>query len=77
MSIDYWGWHSEDEPSRKKMDGKNKHPFAITCRKCGSNDVTVTAYEYYDLGIKCNSCGCSINCGSYHTTSGDYSDCRI
>ena len=41
------------EEHNNKMDGKSKHPFAITCRKCGSNDIVVTAYEYHDLGIKC------------------------
>lgn len=58
-----------------KMDSKTKHPFAITCRKCGSNDVSVFAYEHRDLGIKCNKCGKFISCGVYHTQDYDYSDC--
>ena len=56
-----------------KMDSKTKHPFAITCRKCGSNDIMVIAYEYYDLGIECRSCGYRIDCGAYYTREGDYS----
>ena len=56
-----------------KMDSKTKHPFAITCRKCGGNDVMVVAYEYYDLGIECRKCGCFVNCGAYYTKESDYS----
>ena len=40
-----------------KMDGKAKHPFAITCRNCGGNDIMVIAYECQDLGIRCRCCG--------------------
>lgn len=40
-----------------RMDSRKKHPFAITCRKCGSNRATVYAYDYQYLGIKCKSCG--------------------
>ena len=58
----------------ERMDGKNKHPFAIVCRKCGSNDVTVTAYEHFDLEIICNNCGKCVSCGRYHTLRGDYSE---
>ena len=57
-----------------KMDGKTKHPFAITCRKCGGNDIAVIAYEHHDLGIKCLSCGCFLDCGDYYTQRYDYSD---
>jgi ribosomal protein S27E len=64
----------DEKPRKKPMDSKNKHPFAITCRKCGGNDVTVIAYEHQDLGIRCNSCRASIRCGTYHTMRGDYSD---
>ena len=63
----------EYEERKSKMDRKTKHPFAITCRKCGSNDVVVIAYEYRDLGIRCRCCGSSVNCGTYFTKEGDYS----
>ena len=53
---------------------KLKHPFAITCRKCGGNDVMVIAYEYRDLGIRCRDCGYELNCGTYYTKEYDYSD---
>lgn len=56
-----------------KMDSKTKHPFAITCRKCGSNDVIVRAFDFRDLSIECKSCGCSVNCGAYYTKESDYS----
>lgn len=64
-----------EKPNNQRMNGKKKHPFAVICRCCGSNNVTITAFEYYDLGIHCNSCGKDINCGKYETMSGDYSDC--
>lgn len=63
-----------EERKNSKMDGKSKHPFAITCRKCGCNDVAVFAYEYRDLGIRCRGCGYELNCGTYYTKESDYSD---
>lgn len=63
-----------DERRNKKMYGKFKHPFAITCRKCGSNDVTVIAYDFRSLGISCNHCKYELDCGCYHTQQYDYSD---
>ena len=47
-------------------------PFTIKCNCCGSTDVTVTAFEYYDLAINCNECGAYLNYGSYRER--DYSD---
>ena len=75
MAYIYGGgyWDVETE-GRQKMDSKKKHPFAIQCRKCGSNSVEVYAYEYHDLGIRCKNCGNSISCGVYHTDEGDYSN---
>lgn len=69
-----WDDWFEEESKNKKMDSKNKHPFAITCRKCGSNRVAVIPYEYGDLGIKCEDCGKFINCGTYYTYKCDYSN---
>lgn len=60
---------------QKKMDSKKKHPFAITCRQCGSNSVAVYAFEYHDLEIRCKNCGNTLHCGVYHTDKEDYSDC--
>ena len=50
---------------RKKEEIKTK-PFTVICNNCGSQDVTVTALEYYDLGIKCIDCGAYLNYGSYN-----------
>ena len=69
-------WDYDDEPRKRKMDGKTKHPFAITCRRCGSNSVKVIAYECQDLGIICNSRGASVFCGTYYTDRYDYSEMR-
>lgn len=63
-----------EERKNNKMDGKTKHPFAITCRKCGCNDIMVIAFEYHDLGIKCRGCGYQLDCGIYYTKEYDYSD---
>ena len=66
---------SSDNNERRKMDGKTKHPFAVICRECGSNDITITAFEYLDLEICCNSCGKTVSCGRYHTLRNNYSHC--
>lgn len=67
-------YYDYEDRKSKKMDSKSKHPFAITCRKCGGNDIVVTAYEHQDLGIKCKDCGVSLWCGTYYTQEYDYSD---
>ena len=67
-----WEYYWCDKETNK-MDSKNKHPFTITCRKCGSNSVVVCAYEFHDLGIRCKSCGFELSCGAYHTDENDYS----
>ena len=67
-------WNDDYEYGNKRMDSKSKHPFAITCRKCCSNNVEVTAWERGDLEIKCRECGCTLNCGTYYTQDYDYSD---
>lgn len=56
-----------------KMDEKNKHPFSIICRSCGSDSVAVYATDYDDLSIQCKSCGKAVYCGEYHTDKYDYS----
>lgn len=67
-------YYDYEERRSNKMDGKTKHPFNITCRRCGCNDIIVTAYEYRDLGIKCRGCGLFLDCGTYYTKEYDYSD---
>lgn len=67
-------YYDYEERRSNKMDGKFKHPFAITCRKCGCNDIVVIAYEYRDLGIRCRGCGYELDCGTYYTKENDYSD---
>lgn len=67
-------YYNYEEKRNNKMDGKSKHPFAITCRKCGGNDVVVIAFEYQDLGIRCRNCGFELDCGRYYTKECDYSD---
>jgi transcription elongation factor Elf1 len=43
---------------RKNVNKKeNKPPFEIRCTNCGSHNVTITAFEYRDLEIRCRSCG--------------------
>lgn len=41
-------------------------PFTVICNNCGCHDVTVTAFEYFDLEIKCNNCGSCLNYGRYN-----------
>lgn len=59
--------------NNERMDSKRKHPFAITCRKCGSNHVRAIAFDYHSLEIRCMSCGAVVDCGYYDTREGDYS----
>ncbi len=59
--------------SNERMDSKRKHPFEITCRKCGSKRVKVLAFDYQELEIRCKSCGVIVDCGIYDTEEGDYS----
>lgn len=68
-------YENTSEQPKRKMDSRSKHPFAITCRKCGSNDVSAIAYEYHELVIRCRKCNFTLECGAYHTLDGDYSDC--
>lgn len=67
-------YYDYEERRNSKMDGKAKHPFAITCRNCGGNDIMVIAHEFQDLGIRCRCCGYELNCGTYYTKRYDYSN---
>ena len=67
-------YYDYEERKNKKMDSKAKHPFAITCRKCGGNDIVVIAFDYHELEIKCRDCGVCLDCGMYYTQAYDYSD---
>ena len=54
-------------------EGRSKEereiPFDVICTNCGSHNVTVTAFEYWDLEIKCNSCGSYLSYGRYNPTT--------
>lgn len=49
-----------------KKDENKEIPFDVICTNCGSHNVTVTAFEHWDLGIKCNSCGSYLSYGRYN-----------
>lgn len=55
----YEGRHPEDIKPK---------PFAVICNNCGSHNVSVTAYEFHDLGISCHCCGAFLSVGSYNET---------
>ena len=44
-------------------------PFQVICTNCGSHNVDVTAFEHYDLEMKCNSCGSYLEYGRYNETT--------
>ena len=67
-------YYDYEERQSKKMDSKARHPFAIMCRKCGSNDIEVRAFDLHNLEITCKDCGVCLNCGLYCTQAFDYSD---
>lgn len=50
----------------KKKEEIKKAPFEIICTNCGSHNVTVTAFEHWDLQIRCKECGSYVDCGSYN-----------
>ena len=53
----------------RTLEEINAAPFKVICNNCGSHDVTIIAYEYYDLGIKCNRCGAFLgDYGKYNET---------
>ena len=60
--------------NNNNTSGKFKHPFNIICRKCGRNNVSIYAFDYDDIEIRCLECGKTIECREYHTMKGDYSD---
>lgn len=51
---------------KHKEEVENITPFKVICNNCGGHDVTVTAFEYYDLEIKCNDCGSYLSYGIYN-----------
>lgn len=53
----------------KSKEDVNDVPFNIVCTNCGSHNVRVVAFEYYDLEIKCENCGSYLSCGSYNPTA--------
>ncbi len=50
---------------RSREEVEKNTPFTVICNNCGSHDTTVTAFEYYDLEIKCNCCGSYLSHGRY------------
>lgn len=62
------------EQINKRMGNKEKYPFSVSCRKCGSNRVVIRAYDYCSLEIYCKNCGFFLDCGHYDTESGRYSE---
>lgn len=53
----------------KTSEELNSAPFTVVCNNCGSHDVTIVAYDYHDLGIKCNRCGAFLgDYGKYNET---------
>lgn len=56
---------------RSSEEVNKEVPFDVICTNCGSHNVTVTAFEHYDLEIKCNRCGSYLSYGSYNPMSYD------
>ena len=56
---------------RSNEEVEKKAPFTVICNNCGSRDTTVTAFEYYDLEIKCNCCGSYLSHGRYNEAAYD------
>ena len=53
----------------KRKEEIKEVPFEVICTNCGSHNVTVTAFEHWDLEIKCNNCGSYLSYGSYNPTT--------
>lgn len=56
---------------RSREEIEKDTPFTVICNNCGSHDVTVTAFEYHDLEIKCNYCGSCLSYGRYNESTYD------
>jgi len=54
------------ERGRKTKSKIFNTPFTVICNNCGSHDVTITAFEFHDLEIKCRECGAYLSYGSYN-----------
>ena len=50
----------------RKPEETKKTPFMIVCNDCGSHDVTVNAFDYATLEIRCDDCGELLCCGTYN-----------
>ena len=44
-------------------------PFDVICTNCGSHNVDITAFEHFDLEIKCRRCGSYLDYGRYNPTT--------
>lgn len=53
----------------KRKEEIKEVPFEVICTNCGSRNVAVTAFEHWDLEIKCNNCGSYLSYGSYNPTT--------
>lgn len=54
--------------SEYNEEKNNNIPFTIQCTNCGSHNVDVTAFEYWDLEIRCIKCGSWLSVGKYNET---------
>lgn len=53
----------------KEIENTKPSPFTVICNNCGSHNVSITAFEYYDLGITCHNCRAHLDCGRYNETN--------
>ena len=54
---------------KDKEEEVKEVPFDVVCNNCGSHNVTITAFEHWDLGIKWEKCGSYLSYGRYNTTT--------
>ena len=53
----------------KSKETAREVPFDVICTNCGSHNVTATAFEHWDLGIRCHACDSYLSYGSYNPTT--------
>lgn len=51
---------------KDKEEEVKEVPFDVVCNNCGSHNVTITAFEHWDLEIKCEKCGSYLTYGRYN-----------